>query len=118
METSELILHPILSDILLTNISDNYIFYGSIQELITINNGKSQMYLLIVDNNNKSNDEVKYLTKIASKSIKYLREKNKNFKTTKEFYFNYNKDICKFTILENTNNIITYELKLKVKIEN
>jgi hypothetical protein len=114
MKNFKLSEHHILSDILLTNIPDNYIFNGSIQELVTMNNGISQMYLLIVDNNNKSNNEVKYLTKIASKSIKSLRENNKDFKTTNIFYFKYNEDICKFSILENVNNIIKYELKLKI----
>jgi hypothetical protein len=79
-----------------------------------MNNGISEMYLLIVNNNNKSSDQLTYLTNIASISIKSLREKYINFKSTKIFYFRYNEDICKFTILENIDNVIRYELKLKL----
>lgn len=112
MTDYKLTAEPILSNVLLTHIPNNYIFSGSISELTKTENDKD-VYLLIVNQENRHSSDVRYLTDIASISIKHFRE-NYNIKDTKGFYYKYNNDLCKLTILECNDTMIKYEFKLKL----
>lgn len=112
MSNYKLIAEPIISDFVLTNIPNNYILYGSINELTKTNDNKD-MYLLIVNRENRHIDDITYLTNIASVFIKYLRE-NYDIRNIQSFYYKYNGDLCKFTILECNDDKIKYKLVLKL----
>ena len=101
----------IVSDILLNNISDNYIVNGTIVELCKNDN----IYMIHVNNEDKKHTDYCNLVEIANISIKYLKQYCNNFSNKYiNYYFRYNDTVCKFTIIECIDDTIKYELKLNI----
>ena len=100
--------NQILSDMLLNNISDNYIINGSINEL-----NNNNLYYITVNNINLSDDELKKITEIANICIKFLKQ-NVEFEKNKTIFFKYNNDLCKFTNHKFKINSM-FELKIKLR---
>jgi hypothetical protein len=102
----------IISDISINNISNNYIINCSILELGKIEIGN--LYLIIVENENKSKKEVELNTDISSICIKYLRENSPNFTHPILHYFKYNQRLCKLKKVNNIENKTYYELTINM----
>jgi hypothetical protein len=113
MAKCTLISAPIISDLYLTNVPNNYTISGVVQELIKTDDDRN-VYLLIIDPEDRHTDDIRYLTDISSISIKYLRQNNANFRNAKSIYYKYNDDLCKLKIIESDDNRISYELTLKI----
>jgi len=113
MEKCTLISAPVISDLYLTNVPNNYTVSGVVQELIKTDDNRN-IFLLIIDPEDRHTDDIRYLIDISSISIKSLRQNNVNFRKVKSIYYKYNDDLCKLEIIESNDNWISYELTLKI----